>query len=164
MKTEILTKISYPGSFIRRVIVFQSFMQFVHYVAFAGIAFLGINYIFTIAGRHLTHAVLIAAFVGGFPAVLASMRAEFEYSGLRFAQAFELAKNAVLWSGYRCTSEERQTKSIKFTSKLPWPLKWRESNVVVETHGNSIKVSGPAIVARSVRRRLKNELSIPDSP
>lgn len=162
MESENISPVSYPGSFIERLVVFQSFRQFVSYVMFSCVAFLGIFYIFSIAGRHVGYPVLIGALVGGFPAVLASMRAEFQYYGPRFSKAFEIAKNATLWSGYRIAWDEEQHR-IKLISKLPWPLRWRESNVIIEVNGSRVTISGPAIVAHSVRRRLKNELSIAES-
>ena len=159
MNAEQISSIRSPDSVFKRVVIFQSFTQFAMYVIYSCIAYLCIYYILSVAGRHVAGIVLVAAFVGGIPAVLASTRALFEYSGPRAERALEVVKNSVIRNGYKYKNDQ-MADEIHFVSRLPWPLRWNENNVTIVMHKNSFEVTGPVVVMRSVHKRLKNALMV----
>lgn len=158
MNTEQISSICYPGSVFKRILMFQSLTQFIMYVIYTCIAYLCVNYILSVAGHHVAGTVLVGAFVGGIPAVLASKRALFEYSGPRAEQALEIVKNSVIRNGYKYKNSQ-MTNEIHFVSKLPWPLRWNENNVTILMHKASFEVTGPVIVMRGAHKRLINALN-----
>lgn len=154
MNNETLSKIQFAHMGIKRILIFNSFRQFLSYSICASIA-----YIITVTvSSMMSHkvdrlSVLVACFLGAATAVLISLKTEFSYSGTRINEIREIIKHKVLISNrYKIESDEQDVTIM--SQQLPRILTWDENKVFLEKSKDGIRFKGPWLVAQSCHRAI----------
>jgi hypothetical protein len=148
------------GSVFERVLLFQSFRQFLSYtitlIIIVSILFI-LSRVFSDGKVSLD--IVISAVIGTLPILYMVLPCSFVLSTPPNDTLIETIDARLYKMGY-VLKEHKVDRCFVYRSKLPRILSWDENNVIIHAFPSKVEVSGSRIAIKSIRRWLLRQVDL----
>lgn len=147
-------------SIFGKVILFQSFRQFLSYTITLIIIILILFFLSRVfSDGEVSPSVIISAVLGTLPILYVVLPCSFALSMPQNSLLMEMIDARLYKMGYVLKDHEVD-RCFVYKSKLPRILSWDENYVAIHAYPSEVKISGSGVAVKSIRRWLLRQVDL----
>ncbi|HSI56457.1 MAG TPA: hypothetical protein VLA16_02795, partial [Ideonella sp.] len=148
-----ITELKMTGRGLQRWALIQSWSQFVSWLAWLCLAFLAVELVFLLLEVDVPRPLLFAGMaIGTLPSLVWTLPAEFRVRSLRGRDVGQVLVLATRGIGY--VSMKAEGQPMRYRQQVPHFVRWREAEIQIIAEGGWLRVAGPEMPLRNLRREL----------